>query len=94
MHDLSLKENEEKEKEEGDKEEKPAGAETDADPMNLLSEEVAETKKVDSDKIKAVTTMVDEFNNIVAKNFSVYGQYDDFSFANSRSADDLEDKLN
>ena len=38
--------------------------------------------------------MVDEFNNIVAKNFSVYGQYDDFSFANSRSADDLEEKLN
>ena len=49
---------------------------------------------MDTDKVKAVTTMVDEFNNIVAKNFSVYGQYDDFSFANSRSTDDLEDKLN
>lgn len=42
---------------------------------------------VDSDKIKAITSMVDEFNNIVAKNFSVYAHYDDFSFANSRSAD-------
>jgi hypothetical protein len=37
--------------------------------------------------------MVDEFNNIVAKNFSVYAQYDDFSFANSRSSDAVELKL-
>ena len=49
---------------------------------------------VDSDKVKAITTMVDEFNNIVAKNFSVYAQYDDFSFANSRSSEKTEDKLN
>jgi hypothetical protein len=49
---------------------------------------------VDSDKIKAITSMVDEFNNIVAKNFSVYAQYDDFSFANSRSADAVMEKLN
>ena len=48
---------------------------------------------VDSDKIKAITSMVDEFNNIVAKNFSVYAQYDDFSFANSRSSDAVELKL-
>jgi len=48
---------------------------------------------VDSDKIKAITSMVDEFNNIVAKNFSVYAQYDDFSFANSRSADQISTKL-
>lgn len=45
---------------------------------------------VDSDKVKAITTMVDEFNNIVAKNFSVYAQYDDFSFANSRSSEKVE----
>ena len=37
--------------------------------------------------------MVDEFNNIVAKNFSVYAQYNDFSFANSRSSGDIEEKL-
>lgn len=48
---------------------------------------------VDADKIKAVTTMIDQFNNIVAKNFSVYGQYNDFSFASSRSADDIDAKL-
>ena len=50
-------------------------------------------KPVDADKIKAVTTMIDQFNNIVAKNFSVYGQYNDFSFASSRSADDIDAKL-
>jgi hypothetical protein len=43
--------------------------------------------KVDPDKIKAIASMVDEFNNVVAKNFSVYAQYDDFSFANSRSSE-------
>lgn len=48
---------------------------------------------VDTDKIKAITAMVDEFNNIVAKNFSVYAHYDDFSFANSRSGDKIETKL-
>ena len=49
---------------------------------------------VDTDKIKAIANIVDEFNNIVAKNFSVYAQYDDFSFANSRSSDKIEEKLN
>lgn len=29
--------------------------------------------------------MVDEFNNIVGKNFSVYAHYDDFTFGKSRS---------
>lgn len=37
--------------------------------------------------------MIDQFNNIVAKNFSVYGNYNDFSFANSRSTDDIDAKL-
>ena len=37
--------------------------------------------------------MVDEFNNIVAKNFSVYAHYNDFSFANSRSGNTIEKKL-
>ena len=48
---------------------------------------------VDSEQIKAVANLIDEFNNIVAKNFSVYGQYDDFSFANSRSSEKIEEKL-
>jgi len=37
--------------------------------------------------------MVDEFHNIVAKNFAVYAHYDDFSFANSRSSEVMENKL-
>jgi len=37
--------------------------------------------------------LIDEFSNIVAKNFSVYGQFDDFSFANSRSKEKIEEKL-
>ena len=50
------------------------------------AEELDAKLPVDSDQVKAVVTLVDEFNNIIAKNFSVYGQYDDFSFANSRSS--------
>lgn len=61
----------------------------------VKAEEKDEEKVVvDSDKVKAITTMVDEFNNIVAKNFSVYAQYDDFSFANSRSSEKIEQRLN
>jgi hypothetical protein len=55
--------------------------------------EKGELPDVDTDTIKAVTTMIDQFNNIVAKNFSVYGQYNDFSFANSRSTEDMETKM-
>ena len=37
--------------------------------------------------------MVEQFSNIVAKNFSVYANYNDFSFANSRSAEKMDQKL-
>ena len=37
--------------------------------------------------------MVDEFNNIVGKNFSVYAHYDDFSFGKSRSTEKVDEKL-
>ena len=40
-----------------------------------------------------MVSLIDEFNNIIAKNFAVYGQYDDFSFANSRSSEKVEEKL-
>lgn len=63
-------------------------------------EEEVEVKKeegpqvsIDSDLIKAISTMVDEFNNIVGKNFSVYAHYDDFSFGKSRSTEKVEEKL-
>ena len=48
---------------------------------------------VDSEQIKAVATLIDEFHNIVAKNFNVYGQYEDFSFASTRSKKGIEEKL-
>jgi len=48
---------------------------------------------VDSDKIKVIVELVNEFNNILAKNFNVYGAYEDFSFATTRSADKMEQKL-
>ena len=37
--------------------------------------------------------MVDEISSITAKNFSVYARYHDFSFTNSRTNEDLIDKL-
>lgn len=73
------------------KDEKPT--EEEDEDKDAEKEQEDPTQLVDSDKIKAITSMVDEFNNIVAKNFSVYAQYDDFSFANSRSSDAVELKL-
>lgn len=52
-----------------------------------------ELKVVDSDKIKSIVSLIDEFNNIIAKNYAVYGSYDDFSFANTRSPEKVQDKL-
>jgi hypothetical protein len=37
--------------------------------------------------------MINEFNTIISKNFAVYGKFQDFSFAKSRSADDLNLKI-
>jgi hypothetical protein len=48
---------------------------------------------VDSYKIEAISTMLDDFDNIVGKNFCVYTNYEDFSFANSRSKEDLNGEL-
>ena len=56
--------------------ERPADAEKPAEPEEDEEEKLdlpPPPKPVDSDKIKAVTTMIDQYNNIVAKNFSVYG---------------------
>lgn len=32
-----------------------------------------ELREVDSDKIKSIVSLIDEFNNIIGKNYSVYG---------------------
>lgn len=50
-------------------------------------------RPVDADKIKAIVNLIDEFNSVVAKNYAVYGQYDDFSFASSRSPEKMLEKL-
>ena len=78
------KERAKKEKKEEDTEEKIEEEDT-AQPAQKLP--------LDSEQVKAVVNLVDEFNNIIAKNFSVYGQYDDFSFANTRSSDKMEQAL-
>lgn len=52
-----------------------------------------EMRVVDQDQIKSIVNLIDEFNNVVAKNYAVYGQYDDFSFANSRSPEKMMEKL-
>ena len=71
--------------EEADDKEKPADNAEETEELKMLP--------IDSEQIKAMANIIDEFNNIVAKNFSVYGQYDDFSFANSRSSEKIEEKL-
>lgn len=100
LHEMAQKQSEEqdgKEKDDSKAKDEEGGNTAGNEDQKKEEQEPVEQKEecqVDTDKIKAMTTMVDEFNNIVAKNFSVYGQYDDFSFANSRSADDMEEKLN
>jgi hypothetical protein len=37
--------------------------------------------------------ITDEFANIIAKNFSVYAHYDDFTFGKSRSTQKVDEKL-
>ena len=47
----------------------------------------------DTEKIKNVTAIINQFSNVVAKNFCVYANYNDFSFANGRSSEDMNQKL-
>ncbi len=49
---------------------------------------------VDSYKIESISTMLDDFDNIIGKNFCVYSNYEDFSFAQSRSKEKLEEQFN
>ena len=51
-------------------------------PQELTQEQQdSEAQKVDSYKIQAITTMLDDFENIIAKNFCQFADYEDFSFA-------------
>ncbi len=47
--------------------------------------------KVETYKIDAITTSIDDFENVLTKNYCVYTNYEDFSFAKTRSKDHLND---
>ncbi len=46
-----------------------------------------EPPKVNTYQIEALSTMVDDYENIITKNYCVYTNYEDFSFAETRSVD-------
>ena len=52
----------------------------DSDPAATI-----EAPKVNTYQIEALSTMVDDYENIISKNYCVYTNYEDFSFAESRS---------
>lgn len=46
-------------------------------------------KAVDTAKINALNKMLDDFENILSKNFCQFANYEDFSFAKSRTTESL-----
>lgn len=66
-------------KEEKKEETKDAGEET--------KEEEKKTESIDSAKISALNKMLDDFENILSKNFCQFANYEDFSFAKSRTTE-------
>ena len=50
-----------------------------------------ESKVVDTAKINALNKMLDDFENILSKNFCQFANYEDFSFAKSRTTEALQD---
>jgi hypothetical protein len=57
-------------------------------------DQATEKAKIDSYKIQAITTMLDDFENILAKNFCQFADYEDFSFAQSRNTESLNNHFN
>jgi hypothetical protein len=49
--------------------------------------------KVDTCQIEALSTMIDDYENIITKNYCVYTNYEDFSFAQTRSVEQLEQQF-
>ena len=45
----------------------------------------SEIPKVNTYQIEALSTMIDDYENIITKNYCVYTNYEDFSFAETRS---------
>ena len=52
-----------------------------------------EEKFVDSAKISALNKMLDDFENILSKNFCQFANYEDFSFAKSRTTESLQEQF-
>jgi len=50
-------------------------------------------KVVDSAKISALNKMLDDFENILSKNFCQFANYEDFSFAKSRTTEQLQEQF-
>jgi hypothetical protein len=40
--------------------------------------------------VEALTNIIDDYDNIVAKNYCVYTNYEDFSFAQTRSIEKID----
>jgi hypothetical protein len=51
-----------------------------AEPVSTI-----EPPKVNTYQVEALSTMIDDYDNIINKNYCVYTNYEDFSFAQSRS---------
>ena len=64
---------------------KPSLAQEEPSPENVV-----EAPKVNTYQIDALSTMIDDYENIITKNYCVYTNYEDFSFAQTRSVDQLE----
>jgi len=45
----------------------------------------AEKPSINSYSVEALSTILDDYENIITKNYCVYTNYEDFSFAQSRS---------
>ena len=50
----------------------------------------SEIPKVNTYQIEALSTMIDDYENIITKNYCVYTNYEDFSFAETRSIEQLD----
>lgn len=50
-------------------------------PIPTEKEPVEPPPKVDTYQVEALSTMVDDYENIINKNYCVYTNYEDFSFA-------------
>ena len=67
------------------------------EPLNESKEiepaSTVEAPKINTYQVEALSTMIDDYENIINKNYCVYTNYEDFSFAQSRSQQQLENQF-